>query len=129
MATDPGEITILLKQWGRGDLTALERLTPLVYDELRRLARRYMRQERGGATMQGTALVNEAYLRLVDVKGVEWQDRAHFFAMSAKMMRRILIDAARARAAAKRGGEMERVDHSMPVDFDQFLRLFPVEGP
>jgi RNA polymerase sigma factor (TIGR02999 family) len=121
LVTGSGDITVLLKAWGRGDQGALERLTPLVYDELRRLARRYMRQERGGNTLQGTALVNEAYLRLVDVSGVDWQDRAHFFAVSAKVMRRILIDAARARAAEKRGGQLERVDHSEPVDFDQFV--------
>ena len=113
------EITVLLKAWGRGDHTALERLTPLVYEELRRLARRYMRQERGGHTLQGTALVNEAYLRLVDVTGVDWQDRAHFFAVSAQIMRRILVDAARARAADKRGGGAARVDHSTAVDLDQ----------
>ena len=120
MATGSGDITVLLKAWGRGDQTALERLTPLVYDELRRLARRYMRQERRGNTMQGTALVNEAYLRLVDVAGTDWRDRAHFFAVSATIMRRILIDAARARAAEKRGGDMQRVDHEMAVDLDQF---------
>jgi RNA polymerase sigma factor (TIGR02999 family) len=124
LATGSGEITVLLKEWGRGDETALERLTPLVHNELRRLARRYMRQERGGHTLQGTALVNEAYLRLVDVTGVDWQDRAHFFAVSAKIMRRILVDAARTRAAEKRGGRAERLDHSVPVDLDQF----PVPG-
>lgn len=79
-----------------------------------------MRQERGGHTLQVTALVNEAYLRLVDVSGVDWQDRAHFFAVSAKIMRRILTDAARMRAAEKRGGRAERVDHAVPVDLDQF---------
>ena len=78
-----------------------------------------MRQERSGHTLQGTALVNEAYLRLVDVTGVDWQDRAHFFAVSAKIMRRILVDAARMRAAEKRGGPAERVDHSVAVDLDQ----------
>lgn len=119
LASQPGEITVLLKAWGRGDQVALERLTPLVHGELRRLARRYMRHERAGNTLQGTALVNEAYLRLVDVTGVDWQDRAHFFAVAAKMMRRILIDAARARAAAKRGGGVRREDHSAPVELDQ----------
>jgi RNA polymerase sigma factor (TIGR02999 family) len=78
-----------------------------------------MRHERAGHTLQTTALVNEAYLRLVDVKGVEWHDREHFLAVTARIMRRILVDAARARASAKRGGEMARVDHSTPVDFDQ----------
>ena len=119
MTTGSAEITVLLKAWGRGDQTALERLTPLVYDELRRLARRYMRQERSGHTLQGTALVNEAYLRLVDVAGVDWQDRAHFFAVSGRIMRRILVDAARTRAAAKRGGQAERVDHATAVDLDR----------
>jgi RNA polymerase sigma factor (TIGR02999 family) len=121
LTTESGDITVLLKAWGRGDQGALERLTPLVHDELRRLARRYMRQERGGQTLQGTALVNEAYLRLVDVSGVDWQDRAHFFAVSARIMRRILIDAARARAAQKRGGLGERAAHSGPVDFDRVV--------
>jgi RNA polymerase sigma factor (TIGR02999 family) len=113
------EITTLLKAWSRGDAAALDHLTPLVYDELRHLARRYMRRERPGQTFQTTALVNEAYLRLVDVKGVDWQDRVHFLAVSARIMRRILVDAARARASAKRGGKMVRVDHSTPVDFEQ----------
>src|SRR5450631_2381990 len=93
------EITELLKAWGSGDAAALDRLTPLVYEELRRLARRYMRNERAGNTLQTTALVNEAYLRLVDVKNSGWRDRAQFFALSAQMMRRILVDAARARGS------------------------------
>ncbi len=98
------EITRLLTAWGGGDESALERLTPLVYGELRRLARIHMRREAPGNTLQTTALVNEAYLRLVDVTSVRWQDRAHFFAVSARMMRRILVDAAKARARVKRGG-------------------------
>jgi RNA polymerase sigma-70 factor, ECF subfamily len=110
----------LLRAWSDGDTTALEKLTPIVYDELHRLARRYMKGERPGHSLQTTALVNEAYLRLVDVTGVDWQDRAHFFAVSAKIMRRILVDAARTRAAEKRGGRAERLDHSVPVDLDQF---------
>jgi RNA polymerase sigma factor (TIGR02999 family) len=113
------EITTLLKAWSRGDSAALDRLTPLLYDELRHLAQRYMRHERAGHTLQATALANEAYLRLVDVKGVNWQDRGHFLAVSAQIMRRILVDAARTRASVKRGGEMKRVDHSTAVDFDQ----------
>ena len=104
------EITRLLKSWGSGDRAALERLTPMVYDELRRMARRYMRRERGGHTLQTTGLVNETYLRLVDVTHVDWQDRAHFFAVSAQMMRRILVDAARARASSKRGGQAVRAE-------------------
>jgi RNA polymerase sigma factor (TIGR02999 family) len=86
------------------------RLTPVVYEELRRMARRYMRNERAGNTLQTTALVNEVYLRLVDVKNVEWQHRAQFFAISAQMMRRILVDAARARGSHKRGGGAEKVN-------------------
>src|SRR5712671_3491776 len=81
------DVTVLLRAWSRGDPAALDRLTPLVYDELRRLARRHMRNERAGNTLQATALVNEAYLRLVDAKSVSWQDRVHFFAVSAQMMR------------------------------------------
>ena len=110
MLNRSGEITVLLKAWGGGDQAALEKLTPLVYEELRRLARRYMRQERAGHTLQGTALVNEAYMRLVDVAGVDWQDRVHFFAVAAQMMRRILVNAAHARAAQKRGGRTPKVN-------------------
>ena len=98
------DITTLLKAWNDGDATALDRLTPLVYEELRRLAHRYMRHERAGHSLQTTALVNEAYLRLVDVKGVDWHDRGHFLALCAQIMRRILVDAARKRASGKRGG-------------------------
>jgi len=89
---------------------------PLVYQELRRMARRYMQREQQGNTLQATALVNEAFLRLVDVSGVSWQDRAHFFAISAQIMRRILVDAARARGSRKRGGEVARVDLNESVD-------------
>lgn len=119
LAASSAEITRLLKAWGCGDGTALDRLTPLIYDELRRTARRYMRRERPGNTLQTTALVNEAYLRLVDVGGVDWKDRVHFLAVAAQMMRRILVDAARARAAAKRGGQGHRVAHSSAVNLDQ----------
>ena len=104
------KITQLLKAWGAGDAGALEKLTPVVYDELRRMARNYMRRERQGHTLQATALVNEAYTRLVDVAGMNWQDRAHFFAVSAQMMRRILVDAARARGAEKRKGGAQLVN-------------------
>jgi RNA polymerase sigma factor (TIGR02999 family) len=117
--TKSPEITALLRAWGRGDAAALEQLTPLLYDELRHLAHRYMRHERAGHTLQSTALANEAYLRLVDVQGVEWQDRVHFLAVAARIMRRILTDAARTRASAKRGGRMARVEHSTAFDFDQ----------
>jgi RNA polymerase sigma factor (TIGR02999 family) len=104
------EITRLLEAWGQGDQAALERLTPLVYNELRRMAHRYMRGEREGHTLETTALVNEAYLRLVDVHNVNWHDRAHFFAVSAQMMRRILVDAARGRVAERRGGRAVRAE-------------------
>ena len=119
MPTEPADITTLLKAWNDGDATALDRLTPLVYEELRRLAHRYMRHERAGHSLQTTALVNEAYLRLVDVKGVDWHDRGHFLALCAQIMRRILVDAARKRASGKRGGGLQHVDHSEPLDFDQ----------
>ena len=112
------DITGLLKAWSRGDHGALEQLTPLVYAQLRTQARRYMRSERSGATLQSTALVHEVYLRLIDAERVEWHDRVHFFALSAQLMRRILIDAARARVAAKRGGKAKRLDRST-VDLDQ----------
>jgi RNA polymerase sigma factor (TIGR02999 family) len=112
------EITVLLRAWGSGDPAALDRLTPLVYDELHRLARHYMRKERAGNTLQTTALVNEAYLRLVDAKGAGWHDRVHFFAVSAQIMRRILVDAARARSSFKRGGGARRVEHSSAFDLD-----------
>jgi RNA polymerase sigma factor (TIGR02999 family) len=94
-------VTRLLVRWTEGDKQALEDLLPLVYDELRRLARRYLHQERPGHTLQSTALVHEAYLRLVD-QNVSWQNRAHFFGIAAQMMRRILVDHARSRSAAKR---------------------------
>jgi RNA polymerase sigma factor (TIGR02999 family) len=104
------EITRLLHAWRNGDEGALECLTPLVYGELRKIAHGYMRGEREGATLQATALVNEAYLRLVDAGRVDWQDRAHFFAVSAQMMRRILVDAARTRLRAKRGGQAAKLN-------------------
>jgi len=101
-------ITVLLRAWGEGDEQSLERLTPLVYAELRRVARRFIARERSGHTLQATALVNEVYVRLVDVKNVSWQDRAHFFAVCARMMRRILTDFARAKHYQKRGGGAPR---------------------
>ena len=100
----PHEVSQLLRAWSSGDEAALQRLIPLVYEELHRIARRYMGREREGHTLQTSALVNEAYLRLVDWKNVEWQNRAHFFAVSAQMMRRILVDFARDRRYLKRGG-------------------------
>jgi len=109
------EITQLLLKWRAGDTTALERLIPLVYNELRRLARQCMRKERAGHTLQTTALVNEAYLRLVKSSRVDWQDRAHFFAVAAQLMRRVLVDEARRRKLQKRGGEFTRLTLSDEV--------------
>lgn len=102
------EATLLLRAWGAGDRDALDRLTPMVYDELRRLARRYLTRERPGHSLQATALVNEAYLRLVDYKQMQWNDRSHFFAVSGQLMRRILVEHAR-RHNLKRGGDVQRV--------------------
>jgi RNA polymerase sigma factor (TIGR02999 family) len=107
---ESAEVTVLLKAWSGGDQAALDRLMPVVYGELHRIAHRYMRNERAGNTLQTTALVNEAFLRLVDVKNVDWQQRAQFFAISAQMMRRILVDAARIRGARKRGGGVENIN-------------------
>jgi len=116
---DSTDITGLLKAWGQGDQGALEQLIPLVYAQLRAQARRYMRNERSGVTLQSTALVHEVYLRLINAHDVDWHDRTHFFALAAQLMRRILVDAARARAAAKRGGRAARVEHAPAVDLDQ----------
>jgi RNA polymerase sigma factor (TIGR02999 family) len=102
-------ITELLVAWRQGDQHALDRLAPLVYKELQRLAQWQMRREPAGHTLQATALVNEAYLRLVDINRVQWQNRAHFFAIAGQMMRRILVDAARARGNQKRGGDVQKV--------------------
>ncbi len=105
----PEQMSELLQAWGQGEGEALEKLIPLVHQELRRLARRYMFGERGGHTLQATALVNEAYVKLLGCQKVEWQDRAHFFAISAQVMRRILVDSARARGYQKRGGGIPKV--------------------
>ena len=103
------EVTQLLKAWTAGDQNALEKLTPLVYDQLHRVAQRYMAGQRPGHTLQTTALVNEVYLRLVDCGQVNWQDRAHFLAVSARLMRRILIDFARSRGYLKRGADAPHI--------------------
>lgn len=105
----PANPTALLEAWGRGDKAALDELLPLVHDELRRIARRYMRAERGEHMLQPSALVNEAYIRLLDVKRIQWQSRVHFFAMASRVMRRILVESARARKFQKRGGGAETV--------------------
>ncbi|HEX6732288.1 MAG TPA: sigma-70 family RNA polymerase sigma factor [Pyrinomonadaceae bacterium] len=102
-------VTELLVGWGNGDKAALDQILPIVYDELRKQAARYLRRERAGHTLQTTALIHEAYIRLVDQKNVRWQNRAHFFGISAQLMRRILVDHARAKGRAKRGGSDIRV--------------------
>jgi RNA polymerase sigma-70 factor, ECF subfamily len=117
-ASNSPDVTQLLLAWSNGDQRALQQLMPIVYRELRRLAKRYMEQERPGHTLQATALVNEAYLRLADVNRMRWQNRAHFFAVSAQMMRRILVEYARRRGRQKRG------DGAPMVEFDKALAVF-----
>ena len=109
MKQDPDEITRLLVAWRNGETNALDDLMPLVHRELKRIARNFMRRQRVGHTLQTTALVNEAFVRLVDSDKVNWQDRSHFFAMSAQLMRRVLVDAARRKNSEKRGGERVQV--------------------
>jgi RNA polymerase sigma factor (TIGR02999 family) len=120
--TSPPQVTQLLLAWSDGDPAAQEQLIPLVYGELRRLAKRYMARERPDHTLQATALVNEAYLRLVDTKQVRWQNRAHFFAVSAQLMRQILVDMARARHYQKRGGDAQ------PVSLEDALSVSQERG-
>jgi RNA polymerase sigma factor (TIGR02999 family) len=134
------EITGLLKAWSAGDKAALGRLAEHVYPEFRRMARRYIKNEREGNTLQATALIHEVYLRLVDVTNIEWHARAQFFAMAAQMMRRILVDAARARGSHKRGGIAAKVnidetavlspatDRSI-LDLDEALTAFAQVAP
>ncbi|HEX5080546.1 MAG TPA: sigma-70 family RNA polymerase sigma factor [Blastocatellia bacterium] len=123
------DITRLLVAWGQGDQTALERLMPLVYDELRKLAKRHMNRQRPGHTLQTTALVNEAYMRLIDSSQVQWQNRAHFFAVSAQLMRRILVDFARSRKSLKRGAEARLVtlDDSLEVSSERGADLVALD--
>jgi len=120
MQSSAHEVTQLLRAWSEGDHEALDKLTPLVYDELHRAAHRYMAQERPCHTLQTTALVNEVYLRLVDVRTVTWQDRAHFFAVCARLMRRVLTDFARSRGYLKRGGDSPHValDQALLVNLE-----------
>ena len=129
-AFQAGDITQLLRAWGEGDEHALEQLTALVYDELRKAAKRHMARERDGHTLQTTALINEVYLRLVNLDDVSWQDRAHFFAICARLMRRILTDYARSRSYLKRGGDARRVtlDEALLVSADPALDLVALEG-
>jgi RNA polymerase sigma factor (TIGR02999 family) len=117
MDPSPQQVTQLLVAWGSGDQGARDELMPLVYEELRRLAHQYIRRERPGHTLQTSALLNEAYLRLVDQKNIHWQDRAHFFGIAARLMRQVLVDYARKRGYAKRGGDAHRVplDEAMIV--------------
>ena len=117
--TPSGDITTLLKAWGGGDARALEQLTPIVYDHLRQLGRQYVRRERPDVRGDASSLVHDAYLRLVDGRAVNWKDRAHFFAVSARIMRRILVDAARTRRSLKRGGAVQRHDPPSGLDLDE----------
>ena len=111
------DITQLLKAWGDGDSAALDQMLPEVHGELLKLAKRYMRRERAGHTLQSGALVNEVFLRMTKVTDVSWQDRAHFFALASEMMRRILVDSARTHAATKRGGDLKKVSFDAILDF------------
>jgi RNA polymerase sigma factor (TIGR02999 family) len=115
-APTPAGVTQLLINWGNGDESAPDEMLPLVYEELRRLAGYYMSRERSDHTLQPTALVHEAYLRLIDQRHVDWKNRAQFFGLAANMMRRVLVNHARDRAAAKRGGDAQKVSLSMAVD-------------
>ena len=123
------DLTQLLLDWSDGDKAALDKLMPLVYQELRRLASYYMRRERAGHTLQTTALVNEAYLRLIDYRRMSWQNRAHFFAVAAQAMRRILVEHARARKVNKRGGGGQKVslDEAVVVSAEQASELIALD--
>jgi RNA polymerase sigma factor (TIGR02999 family) len=120
--SQPQEVTQLLLAWTEGDQGALQRLVPLVYNEMRRLAKCQMRRERPDHSLQTTALINEAYLKLVDIRNVHWQNRAHFFALCARMMRRILVDFARSRRYIKRGGGAQ------PISLDQAVTVSPEQS-
>jgi RNA polymerase sigma factor (TIGR02999 family) len=119
MSAQGTDVTALLKAWRGGDAAALERLTPLVYEHLRKLGRQYVRREWAHVRGDATSLVHEAFVRLVDARSVDWQDRAHFLAVCARIMRRLLVDAARARAATKRGGDLQRVLHESTDNLDR----------
>lgn len=128
-AASPHEVTQLLEDWSNGNQTALDKLMPLVDRELHRLAHHYMRREYAGHTLQTTALVNEAYLKLIDQKHVHWKNRAHFFALSAQLMRRILVDHARSRQYAKRGGGAKRIsfDEALVVSHERGADLIALD--
>jgi RNA polymerase sigma-70 factor, ECF subfamily len=129
MTSSPMEVTQLLIEWRNGDKTALDKLIPLVYNELHRMADRYMGRETPGRTLQTSALVNEAYMKLVDHKNIDWKNRAHFFAVAAQAMRRILVDHARSRLYAKRGGGAQKVslDEAAVVAVDQAAEVVALD--
>jgi RNA polymerase sigma factor (TIGR02999 family) len=128
--TAPGDITRILKNWSAGDAAAAARLMPLVYEELRSLARNYLAQERGDHTLQATALVHEAYLRLIDDTGLSWKDRAHFYGVAARLMRQILVDHARAHNAAKRGGLQTKLalEEAREVAGEKAVEIVALDG-
>lgn len=125
----PENVTQLLVNWRNGDETALDQLMPIIYDELHRLAKRYMSRERRNHTLQTTALVNEAYLRLVGQGQAEWQNRAHFFGVAAQVMRHVLVDHARSRQYAKRGGEAQRVtlDDNLAISHEDQIEVLALD--
>src|SRR5947209_16603960 len=129
MTPSPKEVTQLLLDWSNGNQAALDHLTPLVYEELHRLAHQHMKRERSGHTLQTSALVNEAYLRLIDQRNVRWQNRAHFFSIASRLMRRILVDHARAHTRAKRGGGALRVslDEAASVSQERAAELVALD--
>lgn len=128
--TSPQDVTQILKGWQAGDSDAAAKLMPLVYEELRRLARNYLQRERADHTLQATALVHEAYLRMVDDKCVSWKDRAHFYGIAARLMRRILVDHARAHNAAKRGGLEQKLtlDEARDLPTKEAIELVALDG-
>jgi RNA polymerase sigma factor (TIGR02999 family) len=129
MASDSDNVTKLLVDWGEGDQQALEELLPLIYKELRHLAHNFLYRERSGHTLQTTALVHEAYLKLIDQRDARWQNRAHFFAIAAQAMRRILIDSARKHAADKRGGPQEKIslDEAPDISAEPHLEFLALD--
>ncbi|MFL6216830.1 MAG: sigma-70 family RNA polymerase sigma factor [Blastocatellia bacterium] len=129
MSSSPSDVTLLLVDWCKGNEYALDELMPLVYNELHRLAARYLRRERQGHTLQPTALINEVYLRIIDQRQVNWQNRAQFFGVAAQMMRRILVDHARAHLYAKRGGGAQKLsfDDAMAVPVERDLDLLALD--
>ena len=129
MPGEEHEVTTLLRRWSEGDQSALDQLTPLVYHELRRMAHQYMRQEKPGHVLQTSALINEAYLRLIDQRGIEWQSRNQFFGIAARLMRRILVDDARSRRLLKRGGANIQVslENALTVSQEQAANVVALD--